>query len=75
MLLSLVFLATTSKAGDEKEAIQKASEAAYKQSGMEDIVNKFMDKWTPELLKKYGGQLMFVKQAAIDQQISWKWEF
>lgn len=75
MLLSLVFLPTISSAGNEKEAIEKASLAAYKQSGIEDSVNKFVDLWTPKIIKEYGGNLMFIKQAAIDKQISYKWEF
>lgn len=75
-LLLLVSLPTISKAeGNEQEAVRKAGEAAYKQTGMEEMVNKFMDKWTPELVKEYGGSLMFIKAAAVDKQISWKWEF
>ncbi len=76
MPLLLVFLLpTTSSAGDEKEAIEKASLAAYKQTGIEDNVNKLVDKLTPKVIKEYGGSLLIVKQIAVDRQISYKWEF
>ena len=52
MLFSQMSLITTSCYADYSQALSKAKEAAYIQSGLSDKVNKLTDQATKEIYKK-----------------------
>lgn len=61
------------KADDEREAIKKASEALYKQSGLDKMVDEYSKKHTPELVKKHGGWILVLQQTVVHKQIKYEW--
>lgn len=74
VLLSLtIFLTSVARASNEEEAIRKAGEALYIQSGINKVVEKIDLKYTPEVVKKYGGWIAITQKVIVERQISYKW--
>ena len=61
------------KANNEEEAIKKAGEALYIQSGLNKIVEHLDKQYTPKIVKEYSSWLFLIQKAAIEKQISCKW--
>lgn len=74
LLILLTFLICPQvKANEESEAIRKAGEAFYIQSGLDKVVKELDRKYTPEYVKQYGGWLIVAHKAVVEKQIGWKW--
>ena len=66
------------QASNYDEAGHKAAEAAYKQTGLEENVNKFIDKQKdkmPNEFKTIGGILYPVIKTITTQRVEVKYEF
>jgi hypothetical protein len=64
-----------SKADNYDEARKKASEALYKQSGMDKIVKELEKKYVPKSVKKYGGWLLAIQDSIVNEQIRYSWTY
>jgi hypothetical protein len=64
-----------SKADDKKEAVKKASEALYKQTGLDNMMHELDKKYTPEYVKKYGVWLIIIQDSLVNEQIKYKWVY
>lgn len=59
----------------EEEAIRKGAEATFKQSGMEENINIFIDKKIPKVYKKLAEQVAPIVKIVINKEVDYKWEF
>jgi hypothetical protein len=75
LILVIFLICPLAKADSSKEAIRKASEALYIQSGMDKVVKQLDKKYTPKVVKKYGGWLIAIQDSVVNEQIRYKWEF
>lgn len=84
MILSLnlmLFKPMITRADSYEEASKQAAKAAYVQSGLDQMINRYSKelerRYLPEFVVTHGGVLVFVTQTLVSEQIriSFKWEF
>lgn len=63
------------RASAKDEAIKKAGEAFYIQSGLNKMVNNVQETYTPEIVKSYSGWILFVHTVVVDKQLNYKWQW
>jgi ribosomal protein S3AE len=59
----------------EEEALRKGFEAAYKQSGVEENINKFVEREVPKKYKEFAGQIAPIAKIFVNKEVGYKWEF
>ena len=77
-LLVFGFFVTTAlsaNATPEQEALQNASVAFYKQSGLEAAVQYQIDHKVSDDVKKVTGNVFFIAKVIKERQISYGWTF
>jgi hypothetical protein len=79
-ILALMAMVTTPlevKGSNEKQAVESAGIAFYKQAGLEKFVEELQNKYQPEFLTKHGGFLIGIEEAArtqrIEYKLTWRW--
>lgn len=73
-LLLMIFLTCqNSYASNYSEAAKKASEAFYKQSGLDVMVNKVEKRYIPKTVKVYGGWLIAVQDCIVNERFTYIW--
>jgi hypothetical protein len=81
LILISLLIAETALANNYEEAVRKASEAYYIQSGVKDNVDRFAKeferKYIPVIIIQNGGVVMFLVQGLAGDQwkLGYKWEF
>lgn len=68
----------TSNAGNEQDAYHAAAEASYKESGLEDMVNHYVEKQlkhVPEVVKTTVGDVFLVGKTIQERRLSYTWSF
>lgn len=73
MLLSLAALTTSKSSAFDNHAFQTTSKAVLMQTGLDKELNELYKQYTPEIVRKYGGDIAFIKAVVVDQRISYKW--
>lgn len=68
-------IVTPAQAYNEEEAAKAALTAAFKQSGIEDNVNKVIDKAVPETLKVIAERIGPAASMLINKRVDIKWTF
>lgn len=56
-------------------AAQQAQQIAWQQSGLEPMINSYIEKNTPERARWVTGNLLFVAKTVQDQYVVVKWTF
>lgn len=74
-LIILLLICNTAFASNEEEAVKNAATAAYKQFGLEDDVNRFVEKTVPEDIKKIAVYIGPVVDVFIRQKVEYRWNF
>lgn len=79
LLITFIILApATGHTAGEQAALQNATIAAFKQSGLEDIINKYTDqqlKHVPKEVKDVVGNVFLIAKCIQEKQIAYKWGF
>jgi len=65
----------TANASAYDEAIEKAALAAYKQSGTEEMVNKFVESNIPKEYRDMAAKLLPIFDIGINNKVELKWTF
>lgn len=65
----------TANASAYDEAIEKAALAAYKQSGTEEMVNKFVETKIPKEYRDMAAKLLPIFDIGINNKVELKWTF
>ncbi len=81
LLILTLLLTTQAKANSEQDAMNKAAEAAYIQSGVRDNIERFSKeferRYIPVIIVDNGGIIMFVAETFYRDEIRLKytWRF
>jgi hypothetical protein len=75
LVLTILSFCSISNASNQEDALKKVAEAFYIQSGIDKVVEKLDKKYTPEVVKEYGGWLLVIQDSVVSKQISYKWEY
>ena len=59
----------------EEDAIKKSIEAAYKQSGLEENINKIIDRKVPKEYRDMAAKIAPIVKMVANQEVEYKWEF
>lgn len=59
----------------EQEALRYSSEAFYKQSGLQDMINNYVNKKVPKELQNVAGNVFLVSKMVQEQKITVSWSF
>jgi len=59
----------------EEDAIKKSVEAAYKQSGIEENINKLIDRKIPKQYRDAAAKIAPIVKIVVNQEVEYKWEF
>lgn len=71
----IVTSALSSEARPEQEALQNASIALYKQSGLEEVIQNTIDRQIPDDVKLIAGNILMITKTIKEQKISYAWSF
>lgn len=77
-LMIIGFIVTTTfsaNATPEQDALQNASTAFYKQSGLENMVQYQIDHKISDDVKKIGGRVLIVAKVIKEQKVIVGWTF
>lgn len=61
--------------GKDQDAIKALGKATYVQTGTDKIVKNAERKYTPKLVKEYGGWIAGIAKILNDKKISFEWTF
>lgn len=61
--------------GNYESALSKLGSAYYKYSGLDDVIEDFGERNTPEFLKNNGAPLLVIVKLVADKQITYTWRF
>lgn len=81
ILFALSLLLTTSALGydnnqdAESDAVKAIVTATYKQTGIEDNVNKYINDHVPKKYKDFTGNIVVVVKTAVSQKVEYNWTF
>ena len=78
MVLSIVvifLICQQVKANSEQQAVKAASEAFYKQTGMDSMVNGLKKKYVPKTVQQVSGWLVVGYDMVARQEIKYVWEW
>lgn len=80
MLLKVVILTTalhiqSARARGEEDAYKALAKATYIQTGTDDMVSVLEKRYTPKVVKEYGGWIAGIAKVMNDRMISFKWTF
>lgn len=75
LAFTILLFSNISFAGQEREAVTKAGEAFYKQSGLERYVNRFVDKNINDDLRNWTGNAFLAYKVIQERQIVYTWNF
>lgn len=64
-----------SPASEEQNALKALAKATYIQTETDKKVRELEKKWTPEMIKKYGGWLAGITKVVSEQKVSFEWTF
>lgn len=71
----MLLICTGANASAYDEALQTAAIAAYKQSGTEAIMNKFVEDKVPKKYRDFVAKVVPVLDAGINSKVEFKWTF
>lgn len=57
------------------DALKTATKAAYIQTGTDDYVKHFERKYTPEVVREYGGWVAGIVRVVNERRVSFLWKF
>ena len=79
LLACLVFAIHSANADKSSDAIAKAADAAYVQTGVkanvDQLANHLEKQYVPKELEKYGGTLAAILKSIMDRALTLKWTF
>lgn len=75
VILFIVLISSSSLATAYDDALVAAATAGYKQSGAEEMVNKYVEKQVPKKYRDQIAKLLPVLNATIYGRIEAKWTF
>ena len=75
LVLKLILFTISSKANNEQEAIKKALDAGYKQSGLERNIQNIIDKKISKEQQKLLGNVGTVINILVTEKVELKWTF
>lgn len=75
IIFILILSSSTCFANKERDAMEKAGEAFYKQSGLERYVSKFIDKNVNDDLRNWTGNAFLAYKVIQERQIVYTWNF
>lgn len=61
--------------GNYDDAYKALGKATYIESGADKIVKRVEKKYTPQVVKEYGGWIAGILKVMSDQRISLEWKF
>lgn len=78
-----IFLLTTAisievsrgPSGNSEDAYKALGKATYIQTGTDKAVSKLEKRYTPKLVKEYGGWIAGIAKAMSEKKISFEWTF
>lgn len=74
----IIFTCSTGNTADEQQAYKQATLAAFKQSGAEDMISKYVDKElkaVPEEIKVMVSNVYLIGKTIQDRKISHTWSY
>jgi len=74
-LVFILMLCSSCSASAYDDALVAAATAGYKQSGAEELVNKYVEKKIPKKYREFVGKLLPVFNATIHGRVEAKWTF
>ena len=75
LLFSQTIFAYSSNRDAEEDAKKAMLEATYKQTGVENNINKYIENRIPKKQKEIAGRISIVVSTIITQKASYKWTF
>lgn len=67
--------ATRGPSGQVDDAYKALGKATYIQTGTDKMVKRLEKRYTPEVVKEYGGWIAGIVKVVKDQKVSFEWTF